>query len=89
MAGGSAAISMQSAVLQAEVSSTRLQPNHRSTLQHLLFPVAQNTYGETHSHTTHEHINTVGANQELGEVVAERPVAVGVAEVSTPSRMGR
>jgi hypothetical protein len=24
----------------------------------------------------------VGANQELGEVVAERPVAVGVAEVS-------
>lgn len=70
-----------------QVASALLITTHR-WMPLLLLPVAQNTYGETHSHNTHEHRSTVGANHELGEVVAERPVAVGVAEVRASTCTG-
>lgn len=57
-----------------------LRQHHPNVFQSLLMPL-QNKFGEQHSsHTsTHEHMHTEG------QVIEERPVAVGVAEVRLSS----
>jgi hypothetical protein len=43
---------------------------------------SQNAYGaELSDEDQPQHIDPLGPNQKLGEVVSERPVAVGIAEV--------
>lgn len=45
-----------------------------------------NEFGERH-HAHGTHTSAVSTHEEVGEVVAERPVAVGVAEVGETDRV--